>query len=187
MIDYLINIDITLFYLINTSLENPITNFIMPIITNSDNWLIIYLIIIFKLIHYFDKTTKKRYLKGFLFATTMLIGVGLTDFITAGILKEQVSRLRPCHSLENINLIINCGSGKSFPSAHASNNFFLATFLSKYFSKYKLSFFIIAFLVAISRVFVGVHFPLDIIFGGILGFLMAYMIIKINNFLFNFN
>jgi undecaprenyl-diphosphatase len=65
--------------------------------------------------------------------------------------------------------LVGCGPGKSFPSSHATNNFALATILTYYFRKYRYWFYSIAALVAFSRVYVGVHYPIDISAGAILG------------------
>jgi undecaprenyl-diphosphatase len=74
---------------------------------------------------------------------------------------------------------VHCGAGKSFPSSHASNNFFAATALSSYFPRGKYFFYTIATLIALSRVFVGVHYPIDITTGAILGTMIGIFISKI--------
>lgn len=196
MIDYLISIDKSIFYFINKTLSNPFSDFIMPIITNEKYWFPIYIILFIYLIFFshlkeikYNNLTFKYYFtnllkenkSGFLIAFLIAVGVLLSDQITAGLIKNLVGRPRPCHELENINLLVRCGVGKSFPSAHAANNFFAATFLTHFFKKQKYTFFTIAALVAISRVFVGVHYPIDIISGAIIGTIIAIILINFYN------
>jgi undecaprenyl-diphosphatase len=65
----------------------------------------------------------------------------------------------------------------SFPSAHAANFFAVATYFNYFYPKYRWVYFSAAFLVALSRVSIGVHYPLDIIAGGILGAACAMFVI----------
>lgn len=184
-------IDQTLFYLINKDLESDLTNWLMPILTDSDNWMPIYIFIFIYLIfidgflnnnnrisNYFLNFWRNNR-KGIIFAFMLAIGITLADQISSSLIKEWVGRIRPCHTLENVNLLVNCGGGKSFPSSHATNNFYAAGVLSYYFRNSKWIFYILASLVALSRVFVGVHYPIDIAAGAILGTLIAILIINI--------
>ncbi len=107
------------------------------------------------------------------------LGVTISDQ-TAGIFKNGIERLRPCHdpSLDHLIREVKCGGGKfGFYSAHASNTFFLASFLTFLFrGTYKYLpwvLFIWAAAVAYSRVYLGVHFPMDILFGSAVGFLLG--------------
>ncbi|MDC1068082.1 phosphatase PAP2 family protein [Candidatus Kapabacteria bacterium] len=185
----LLIIDTKLFLFINKTLSNKITDLIMPIITNSKYWLPIYIYLFFYLIfldysstnsynNYFNNFIKKN-IRGISMAILLAVGIGLSDQISAGLIKEWVGRLRPCNTIDNVNLLVNCGGGKSFPSAHATNNFFAASSLSFYFPKYKVIFYSLAALVALSRVFVGVHYPIDIIVGSFLGITISLILTKI--------
>jgi undecaprenyl-diphosphatase len=115
----------------------------------------------------------KYRLKGLYILFVLLFVVGLCDLINAQLLKEYFARVRPCRDLNGVNLLINCGSGLSFPSNHAVNNFSAAMVLSHFFKRKVAIFFTIAFLVSISRVFVGVHYVVDISAGAIVGVLVA--------------
>ncbi|MBS4028665.1 MAG: phosphatase PAP2 family protein, partial [Ignavibacteriales bacterium] len=97
-----------------------------------------------------------------------------SDQLNSSLLKNIFERPRPCVSLENVRLLVSCGSGYSFPSSHAVNNFAIATLLSMYFRNYRILFFAFASLVAYSRVYVGVHYPSDIIAGALIGICCAY-------------
>jgi len=162
----LIELDKQLFYFINQGLANPITDYLMPIITSFDYWLPFYLFgMLYLLVKY--------RLKGLYILFVLLFVVGLCDLINAQLLKEYFARMRPCRDLNGVNLLINCGSGLSFPSNHAVNNFSAAMVLSHFFKRKVAIFFTIAFLVSISRVFVGVHYVVDISAGAIVGVLVA--------------
>jgi undecaprenyl-diphosphatase len=99
----------------------------------------------------------------------ILLIVGIADQLSAQVIKPWIGRSRPCHIFEDIILLVNCGSGRSFPSAHATNNFAVGTFLTGMFPRKWWLWLSIALLVAVSRVFVGVHYPLDITAGAFLG------------------
>lgn len=92
----------------------------------------------------------------------------------------MVGRIRPCHTLPDIRLLVPCGGGKSFPSSHAVNNFAFAILLGSFFKEYKFHFIILASLVAFSRVYVGVHYPSDVIFGSILGCIIGFVFVYLH-------
>lgn len=166
----LIQLDKYIFHFINSSLANPITDFIMPIVTSFHYWFPFYILGMIYLLY--------RYrLKGIYILIILIFSVGLCDFINAQFLKEFFMRVRPCRSLENVHLLIHCGQGLSFPSNHAVNNFSAAAILSYYFKRKANVFFFFAALVSISRVFVGVHFFGDIFAGAIEGFFIASIIL----------
>ena len=111
MLEFLTELDKVLFLLINDLLSNPLTDAIMPIITNDSILRVIFLLIIACLLWKGDR--KQRWLV--LFAgITMLI----TDQTAAGFLNPLIERARPCHlySASDINLLVGCGSGFSMPS-----------------------------------------------------------------------
>jgi undecaprenyl-diphosphatase len=173
MPEFLQNIDVAIFYFINHTLSNSLFDKIMPFITEVDSWVLVYLVGFYFLLFKSGKIGK-------ITALALILTIIATDQINSSILKEMVGRIRPCHTLEDVNLLVGCGGGKSFPSSHAANNFAAATVIVYYFRKNYLLFYSIAFLVALSRVYVGVHYPIDItagaIVGGIIGFLVALII-----------
>lgn len=176
MLNWILELDTQLFLFINSTLANPVTDLLMPFITEGDNWLPIYVILFIWLLIKGGKEGRITFI-------ILIIGVILTDQISATYIKEWVGRLRPCKTLEDINLLVNCGSGKSFPSSHATNNFGAAYILYKYKKNWGKVVFTLAGLIALSRVFVGVHYPIDIIFGSLLGLLIAYSLIKLKEYL----
>ena len=112
----------------------------------------------------------------YLFFFTCLL-VLFTDQIT-NLFKIEIGRVRPCHDIEIQQFVRlvkpTCGGGYSFFSGHASNSFALALFFSSVFKYNKFLFkslILIASIVAYSRIYIGVHYPSDILFGSIFGIL----------------
>jgi undecaprenyl-diphosphatase len=81
--------------------------------------------------------------------------------------------------LDSIHLLVNKGGKWSFPSNHAANSFVLATILSYFFSQWKYPLFILASLIGFSRIYVGVHYPGDVVFGALLGYCIAWILLSI--------
>jgi undecaprenyl-diphosphatase len=98
-----------------------------------------------------------------------LIVLLLADQISASLLKPWIGRLRPCQVLEGVHLLVGCGGGKSMPSSHAANALAQATFFALLYPRYRSYLFCFAAVVAISRVFVGVHYPGDVLAGALVG------------------
>ena len=140
----------------------------------SSTWIWVPLYIIF--FYFLYKNYKLRSLVFILIF--IAIGVTVSDQL-AGVFKYGVARLRPCHDPELINQmrIVKCGGQFGFYSAHASNTFFLATYLS-ILLKNKLNWFpyvifVWAVVVSYSRIYLGVHFPIDILMGAFVGLLLG--------------
>ena len=116
----------------------------------------------------------------------LALTAGIADFTSSTIIKKSVERPRPCHTFSNpaeINLRVHCGGGYSFPSSHATNHFAIAFFLILLFKNIwkrslKFTFFIWAFSISFAQIYVGVHYPIDILAGSILGtFIGSFMVI----------
>lgn len=164
-------IDLAIFYFLNSDIANPIFDIVLPFITNFKNWIPVYLLLIILL-------AWKGGAKGRIAVLSMIIAVGLTDYISGEFLKSFFARIRPCHELIDVRLLINCGSGKSFPSNHAANNFAMAVVLTHFYKKWTWLFFTLASMVAFSRVYTGVHYFSDIVGGAIFGTIMALLILQ---------
>ena len=173
LIDYLKIIDFKLLIILNQKISNSLFDLIMPIITNEDNWAIPILCLIIYLLFFGQK-------KGKIVLCLLIISLGINDYICASIIKPTIARLRPSHEfLEYINLLVPKGGKWSMPSNHASNMFVLATIISTFYSKTKAGIFLIALSVAFSRVYVGVHYPMDVIVGASIGTTIAITIISL--------
>ncbi|MCX7879954.1 MAG: phosphatase PAP2 family protein [Ignavibacteria bacterium] len=170
--EFFYNIDVSIFYFINKTIANTFFDKLFVLITTQENWYLTYIFLIYFL------WTRHR-LKGKAFVLILVLTITVSDQLSSQVIKEIFERIRPCHSLEDVRLLVHCGAGKSFPSSHSVNNFAFATLMSSFFTRYKLHFFIIASLIAISRVYVGVHYPADVLFGAFLGLAIGYVFVLI--------
>lgn len=182
MLDEIIRLDHQLFQAINTGLSNAFFDWLMPILRNKYTWIPLYIAIIVFAIRAYK-------VKGLYFVIFLAATVGMADFGSASIIKPLVKRDRPCNELAFQSQVISrvpCGSGKSFPSTHASDHFSIALFLVVIFRKKWRYFTAIALfwaaIISFAQVYVGVHFPVDItvgmLFGSLIGFLMAKLFLK---------
>lgn len=171
-------IDEALFYFVNVSLANPVTDRLMPFITERNNWFIFYVLIWLYLMF-------KGGRRGKITAILIVPLILLSDQFSNNIIKTFFQRIRPCHILPDINLLIGCSDAYSFPSIHAVNNFAAATLFSYFYPRMKYFLYAGAFIISVSRIFVGVHYPFDVIGGAVIGilfgFLMIYLWKLINN------
>lgn len=161
MLERLLYIDTSVFVFINQTIANPVTDVIMPFITNGMFLRVLFAAILLSLLI----VGKKKFIWVVVFS---LIVVALTDQTSSAFLKPLIGRLRPCKTM-TVHLLVNCGAGLSFPSSHAANLFGQAVFFGLLFRKIRWYYIAFAFLVAISRVFVGVHYPLDMLGGMAVG------------------
>ena len=107
--------------------------------------------------------------RGRIIAALTLVVIAAGDQISAHVLKPIFLRTRPPYALEHVRLLVDTTRSFSFPSAHASNAFAVASFVSSFYRRTKVALYIVAVLLAYSRVYVGVHYPSDILGGAALG------------------
>tara|TARA_B110000438_G_scaffold177370_1_gene169523 strand:- start:341 stop:919 length:579 start_codon:yes stop_codon:yes gene_type:complete len=173
MLGLLDNIDRKILYFINDSLSNPVFDLFFVTITNEDLWAIPVLIGLFILLIRGGKRAK-------ISVGILLISTGITDATVVEVIKPAIARLRPSHTMgDTINLLIGKGGKYGFVSAHAANIFCATTILSYFYEQWKRPLVLLAISVSISRVYVGVHYPGDIIFGGLYGYGIAWLFITI--------
>ncbi len=162
---WLLRFDRSLFTLLNGRLTSPVLDAVMPFITDKSHFIGIGIIFIL-LVLLRGKKSEIRTL------ILVAITVMLSDY-AAVLLKELFGRIRPCHALTGVRLLVGCGGSYSFPSGHATNIFSSMVLLSLRYKKYRPFFIAIAVAIAYSRVYVGVHYPLDVLGGALLGALVA--------------
>lgn len=165
-IETLQHIDQSIFFFFNQTLSNPVFDWIMPHITSPITWIPIYLLLCIYLIR------QKKI--GIVCLLTILLAFVVVDPLTSRYLKFAFERVRPCRALQGVHLLVECGVGQSFPSTHAANSFAIATVFSLFYRRFVLLSFSCATLIALSRMFVGVHYFFDVFGGAIVGVCIAY-------------
>jgi len=168
--------DQALFSLINGAWTHPLLDKLLPWCRNANNWYPFYAVILVYLFIKWGKLAWKWLL-------LTVLNLTLTDQISSSIFKPLVQRLRPCADplmVGKIRLLLDhCSGGFSFTSSHAANHFGLAMFifmtLQSLFKKYTWLFFIWAAVIAYAQVYVGVHYPLDIFAGSIIGIIVGWL------------
>ncbi|MBN1251099.1 MAG: phosphatase PAP2 family protein [Bacteroidales bacterium] len=180
MLEKLIQFDTELFLFLN-SFNSPFWDKVMWIISDTKTWIPLYLLVLFFVF-------KKNKTKGFITLFFMIALIFIADQSSVLFFKNTFQRFRPCHNeaISNLVHIVNnkCGGLYGFVSSHATNTFAFAIFTALFFNKryiYYLLFFW-AFIVSYSRIYLGVHYPADIICGAILGLFIGFLIYKFYDF-----
>ena len=190
MIEEILKLDSQLFLFLNNLGSPPFDNFWIYLSYKESN-IIFYLAL---LVFYFYSKSKKIKLSEVFYSLLFIaIMIAIADQ-TANLFKDSFQRLRPCYNESLISFVRlvkeSCGGKYGFFSAHASNSFSLAVFFGLLF-KNKFRFIIYmtlfyAFLISFSRIYLGVHFPLDIFFGGVYGIITGLVIFRIYENRLNF-
>jgi len=168
MENFFYTIDVSVLYFINHLLSCKILDKFFTIITNVNNWYIAYIILL-------GISFVKGGRRGKIAGIGVLVLILITDQLSAGLIKDVFHRVRPCGALKDVITPLGCNGTFSFPSNHAVNNFAAAFLYYKLFPKLKWALFITASLVAISRVYVGLHYPSDILGGAVIGSAFGYV------------
>jgi undecaprenyl-diphosphatase len=171
------------FYHINWGLDNPFFDILMPLLSilgSVYGWAILCIVI-----YVFGGKFGRKV------ALLALLALLLTNVIVI-ILKFLVAEPRPFLTLPNVDLLVQV-DGQSFPSGHSASSFAAATLIGL---KYRLEsrgslrmliypLFIFALLVGVSRIYIGVHYPYDVIVGALIGILCGLTVLKYENNILN--
>ncbi len=173
MIKTLESWDQSLFKALNGA-HNEFFDLIMPWISDKYIWIPLYALILYGLIKHTEYSIVEIVLG-------IAILIFFSDYVASGILKPNVGRLRPCYEpqLEGmVHLLKGCGGKYGFASSHASNSFAVA-FFTWFLLKDKFSYvkWLIpwAAVIAYSRIYLGVHYPGDVLVGAMIGWTAALL------------
>jgi membrane-associated phospholipid phosphatase len=164
-----------IFNLINNKWDNSFFDVLMPLIRNANFWLPLYLfLLIFALLNIKNSGW---------FILLIICTAALTDVLSSHIIKNHIFRLRPCRDPDMIGTIrvlaTYCPQSSSFTSSHAANHFGLATFASvtlyPYAGKWIYLTYVWAFLIIYAQLYVGVHYPIDVLGGALVGIMAGLL------------
>ncbi len=172
----LLEADKYLFRLINSSWNSAFLDATLPLIRNQHLWTPFYLFMLLFILINFKKT-------GWWWLIMAACVATLTNFVSSDIIKPSIFRVRPCNDpslAEGFRfLVAYCPRSSSFTSSHAANHFGLAAFLyhtlKDHVGPKALLLFAWAGIIIYAQVYVGVHYPIDVIFGGLVGYLFGYL------------
>ena len=170
ILDRILDLDTWLFLNINTVFTNPVLDNIFPLWRDSELWVPLYLFLIIFALMNFGK-------KGWVWILFAIINVTLTDQTSSSLIKKWVERIRPCNEEALVGkmrlLLEHCSGGFSFTSSHATNHFGFAMFVflttRHFMGKWSRWLFVWAATISYGQVYVGVHYPIDILMGALLG------------------
>lgn len=175
------DLDKWLFIQLNSVLTNSFFDAVLPYFRDSVFWAPLYIFMLAFITLNYGK-------KGWWWSVFFVCTVAIADMVGTRIFKEGFERLRPCQDpffTENVRLLLkHCSGSFSFTSNHAANHFGIATFVSltfhSTFGRWIYLSYLWAFFISYAQIYVGVHFPLDVLGGAALGTLAGLL----TNFLF---
>jgi undecaprenyl-diphosphatase len=170
--EHITHLDTLLFYFLNGELHRPFLDEVMPFLTRVRNWDVFLGALWLGLMLWGGR-------RGRTVALLLIPAVVLVDQFNDHALKPFFGRVRPCHALPDVRLLVAGSKSASFPSSHAWNSFTVATIISHFYSRpIGVLSLVVAAVVAFSRIYVGLHYPLDVLAGALLGILSGTLFVQ---------
>ncbi len=181
----LTQLDLKLFHDINQVWTHPLLDVFLAFMRNMYVWAPLYVFMIAYLVLNFGK-------RGWIYALGILWSFAISDQCSSQLIKKNVKRLRPCNELSLVDhrrTLVQCGTGYSFTSSHAANHTCIAVFIlltgAGFIGDWRFLFLPWALIISYAQVYVGVHYPGDVLAGMILGCMIGIMMSLIYNNFFN--
>lgn len=169
ILQHILSLDYHLFTKINRQWTNPFFDAIMPFLREAEFWTPLYLFFLVFAILNFSK-------KGIIWCISLIMNATVSDFISSGVVKQLIFRLRPCQDpviSPYVRVLAQyCPHSSSFTSSHACNHFSAAIFIFMtmgHHSRWWLLIFVWAIAISYAQIYVGVHYPFDVLGGAVLG------------------
>jgi undecaprenyl-diphosphatase len=176
----ILNQNTVLFYMINHGMDNNVFDFIMPLLTNFGSFIVWAAICGFLFIFGGEKGRK-----------VAILGLAalFVSNVVVYLLKFIIAEPRPFITLPNVDLLVSESEFYSFPSGHTASSFAAAMVIGLKYKlnfrgkNYRLIYPLLAFagVIGFSRIYIGVHYPLDVFFGAIVGILSALLVLKVED------
>ena len=170
----IISIDHWLFHKINQDWINPVFDLVFVFMRQAEFWVPFYLFLLVLSLVNFGK-------KGIWWSASLIMTAIISDLISSSIIKNTIFRLRPCRNPDLADqvrvLVAYCPKSSGFTSSHACNHFAVAFFIFITLNQtgsWRWLLFLWAFLISYAQVYVGVHYPLDILGGTLAGSIVGY-------------
>jgi undecaprenyl-diphosphatase len=181
-LERIINADYWLFFKINGTWTNGFLDAVFPFLRESVLWIPLYLFLLIFIWVNFG-------VPGLYWAVVFICTASLCDIISSHVIKESIMRLRPCRTpgiVGDVRFLVKyCPMGSGFVSSHATSHFGMAVFvyatLQKFISGWAGLFFAWAAMISYAQVYVGVHFPLDVVCGALVGCLIGTVMSRLFN------
>lgn len=176
--EVILSVDLALLKFFNNTIATPALDYFFTFVCNFDIWR--WPVVLIAIVLLWRGGPRGRWMVVLAVLATLII-----DPTIYRIIKPLVGRIRPCHdpSLIWVRVVDGCGGRFSFPSSHAANMFGLGVVIGGFYKTARYYLYPMAALVAIGRVYQGVHYPSDVIagavYGAIIGLGLVYLTKKL--------